>query len=126
MSTNVAHLAHARVVPLAGDVDRNQYEIGKTYQEAVVPLAGDVDRNASGSNFFAKYWVVPLAGDVDRKWYFPASGQQKHSNRSWARMSSALQQLYIDGAVAAAIIIREKEGLPGTEQQAAILDDDRL
>ena len=59
-------------------------------------------------------------------WYFSASGQQKYSNRSGTRMSSSLQQLYIDGAVAAAIIFEKIEGLPGTEQQAAILDDGRL
>ena len=55
------------VVPLAGDVDRNNNQrLYKKEGTSVVPLAGDVDRNSWMGIRVSATAVVPLAGDVDR------------------------------------------------------------
>ena len=45
MMLPVRPLASTKVVPLAGDVDRNTSLLTWAYTFSVVPLAGDVDRN---------------------------------------------------------------------------------
>ena len=54
------------VVPLAGDVDRNNHITLRLEAYCVVPLAGDVDRNQDQAQQVDALLVVPLAGDVDR------------------------------------------------------------
>ena len=55
-----------RVVPHAGDVDRNFDLAVVDPPYGVVPHAGDVDRNLSTGASIEIADVVPHAGDVDR------------------------------------------------------------
>ena len=90
----------SKVVPLAGDVDRNLKCWSLHPSTKVVPLAGDVDRNTAAILFVHRHimsspsrgtWieinrkrharrsdrVVPLAGDVDRNLPIQAQPDKK-------------------------------------------------
>ncbi len=57
------------VVPLAGDVDRN--DVNKAIMRCLVkssPSRGTWIEISSDSPSYPEYCVVPLAGDVDRNW----------------------------------------------------------